>query len=84
MTVTTEAPSSFMGAFHWRVWQIPDVTDRYFHSREHVAKVLAFTQPEKRHVRTRWCTSLPDGTDIFSPWFADTIEPTVPEPGYLD
>jgi hypothetical protein len=49
-----------------------------------VAKALALAPLDKRHVRTRWCTSLPDGTDIFSPWFADTIEPAVLEPGYLD
>jgi len=82
--MTTATEPSPMGAFHWRVWQVPDVTSRYFHSREHVAKVLALAPLDKRHVRTRWCTSLPDGTDIFGPWFADTIEPAVLEPGYLD
>jgi len=84
MSTTTETRPSLTGAYHWRVWQVPEVADRYFHSREHVAKILALVPVDKRHVRTRLCTSLPDGTDIFGPWYSDTIEPAIPEPGYLD
>jgi len=84
MSAATETRPSLTGAYHWRVWQIPEVTGRFFFSREQVAKVLAGAEPEKRHVRTRMCTSLPDGTDILGPWYSDTIEPAIPEPGYLD